>query len=65
MNIAVLFQIAGVGIATAILGSLLKQSGREEMSGIVTIIGLIIGLMMMLSMLGDLFENVKQVFSLY
>ncbi len=65
MSIDILFKIAGVGILVAVIAQLLKQSGRDEMATIAAIVGLIIGLLMMLDMIGDLFESVRQVFQLY
>jgi len=65
MNVDMLFKIAGVGILVAVIAQLLKQSGRDEMATIAAIVGLIIGLLMMLSMISDLFDSVRQVFQLY
>ncbi|MDO4572178.1 MAG: stage III sporulation protein AC [Clostridia bacterium] len=59
-----LFRIAGVGILAAVVTQLLKQSGRDEMATIAAIAGLIIGLMMMLNMVEELFNSVREVFSL-
>lgn len=65
MNVDLLFKIAGVGILVAIITQLLKQSGRDEMATIAVIAGLVIGLLMMLDMIGDLFDNVRRVFEFY
>lgn len=65
MSVEVLFKIAGVGIIAAVITQLLKQSGRDEMATIAAICGLIIGLLMMLDMVEELFESVRQVFHLY
>ena len=65
MNVDMLFRIAGVGILVAVITQLLKQSGRDEMATIAAITGLIIGLLMMLDMIGELFQTVRQVFQLY
>ncbi len=65
MEVEMLFKIAGVGIVAAIVTQLLKQSGRDEMATIAAIAGLIIGLMMMLDMVEELFTNVRAVFNLY
>lgn len=65
MDVEILFKIAGVGILAAVVTQLLKQSGRDEMATIAAIAGLIIGLMMMLSMVEELFANVREVFRLY
>ena len=65
MEVDILFKIAGVGIITAVVTQLLKQTGRDEMSMIATIAGLIIGLLMVMGMIEELFDSVRQVFKLY
>ncbi|MDL2258533.1 stage III sporulation protein AC [Eubacteriales bacterium OttesenSCG-928-K08] len=65
MNVDMLFRIAGIGILVAVITQLLKQSGRDEMATIAAITGLVIGLLMMVDIIGDLFESVRQVFQLY
>ncbi len=65
MDVEMLFRIAGVGILAAVVTQLLKQSGRDEMATIAAIAGLIIGLMMMLNMIEELFTSVREVFRLY
>ena len=65
MNVDLIFKIAGVGILVAVITQLLKQSGRDDMATIAAIAGLIIGLLMMLDMIGELFSSVRQVFELY
>ena len=65
MEVDILFKIAGEGIITAVVTQLLKQTGRDEMSMIATIAGLIIGLIMVLGMIEELFDSVRQVFKLY
>jgi len=65
MNITMLFKIAGVGLLASVVTQLLKQSGREELATVATIIGLVIGSLMMLSMVTELMDTVRQVFSLY
>lgn len=65
MNVDMLFKIAGVGILVTVITQLLKQSGRDEMATIAAIAGLVIGLLMMLDLISELFESVRQVFQLY
>ena len=65
VDVEMLFRIAGVGIIAAVVTQLLKQSGRDEMATIAAIAGLIIGLMMMLDMVEELFDSVRAVFNLY
>ncbi len=65
IDVEMLFKIAGVGIIAAVVTQVLKQSGRDEMATIAAIAGLIIGLMMMLDMVEELFDSVRAVFNLY
>ena len=64
IDVEMLFKIAGVGIIAAVVTQVLKQSGRDEMATIAAIAGLIIGLMMMLDMVEELFDSVRAVFNL-
>ena len=65
MGVEILFKIASLGVIAAIITQLLKQIGRDEIATIAAIAGLIIGLLMMLDMIEELFNSVKQVFNLY
>ena len=64
MEIDLIFKIAAVGIIIAVLNQLLAKSGREDMATLVTIAGLVIVLMMILSLIGDFFDSVKNIFEL-
>ncbi len=65
MSIAILFKVAGVGLITAVVVQMLKQSGRDELATVAGIVGLIIGTGLMLSMVSSLLETMQQLFSLY
>ncbi|MFG6114376.1 stage III sporulation protein AC [Halobacillus sp. MO56] len=58
----VLFQIAGIGIIVAMIHSILKQMGKEEIAQVVTLVGFIIVLFIVLNSLADLFQQIKSVF---
>ena len=60
----VLFQIAGIGIIVAMIHSILKQMGKEEIAQVVTLVGFIIVLFIVLNGLADLFQQIKSVFNL-
>ena len=64
MEIDLIFKIAAIGIIIAVLNQLLSRSGREEMATLVTIAGLVIVLMMILSLVGDFFNSVKTIFNI-
>ncbi|MBM7552328.1 stage III sporulation protein AC [Thalassobacillus pellis] len=59
---SILFQIAGIGIIVAMIHSILKQMGKEEIAQVVTLVGFIIVLFIVLNGLADLFQQIKSVF---
>ena len=65
MGVSIIFQIAGVGILTAIINIILKKSDKDEVATFVTLAGLIIILIMVLYMFGGLFDSLKSLLNLY
>lgn len=65
MDINIIFQIAAIGIITAITNQVLKHSGKDEIATLATLAGVIIVLFMVVNMINQLFQTVKQLFSLY
>ena len=65
MGIEIVFKIAGIGILIAIICQLLKQTGRDDMAMLAALAGLVITLMMVIDLIGTLFNSVKQIFQLY
>ncbi len=63
MDVDIIFKIAAIGILTAIVGQVLKQSGKDEISTLATLAGLIIVLLMVLNLIGDLFTSLKTIFN--
>ncbi len=63
MDVDIIFKIAAIGILTAIVGQVLKQSGKDEISTLATLAGLIIVLLMVLNLIGDLFASLKTIFN--
>lgn len=63
MEVDIIFKIAAIGILTAIVGQILKQTGKDEISTLATLAGLIIVLIMVLNLLGDLFTTLKTIFN--
>ena len=64
MNVDLIFQIAGVGIIVAVLNQLLTRAGRDEQALLTTITGLVAVLFILSQQIGDLFDTVKNIFSL-
>lgn len=65
MDVNLIFKIAGIGIIVSILNKILTQMGKEEQAMMTTLVGVIIVLMMVIDLIGKLFDNVKAVFQLY
>ena len=64
MDVNLIFKIAAIGILVAVLNLILMRSGRDEQALLTTLAGLIVVLMMLLQQISDLFDLVKQLFSL-
>ncbi len=65
MNIDVIFKIAAIGIIITVICQILKKSDRDDIATLVSIAGLIIVLTMVIGMIGELFDSIKSIFSLY
>ncbi len=65
MSVDIIFRIAAIGILTAVTGQILKKSDRDEMATLTTLAGLVVVLMMVIDMIGRLFDTIKSLFSLY
>ncbi len=63
MDIDIIFKIAAVGILTAVVGQILKNSGKEDISTLATLAGVVIVLFMVLGMIGQLFDTIKAMFN--
>lgn len=65
MDVSLIFFLAGLAIAVAVINALLKQAGREEYSYLVVLSGLVIALLKVLPLVLELFNEVQSVFNLY
>ena len=65
MDISIIFKIAAGGVRVTIIGRILMQSDRDDIATVVSLVGLIIVLAAVISMIGDLFEQVKGLFELF
>ncbi len=58
-----IFRIAAIGILVAVLNIVLNKSGKEEISMLTTLAGLIIVLLMVLQEINRLFSTIRTMFS--
>lgn len=63
MDVEIIFKIAGIGILTAVIGQILKNSGKDDISTLATLAGVVIVLFMVVGMISDLFSNLKTMFN--
>ncbi len=65
MQVQELLQIAGIGVLVAVIGQILTRAGREDMATMTSIAGLVIVLMLVVTLIAELFGNVQSIFGLY
>ena len=58
----IIFKLAGIGLITSIVNQILKHCGKEEIAHVTTLAGLIVSLLMVIGLIEDLFETVKNLF---
>ena len=64
MDITVLFKMAGVGVIITVICQILKKSDRDDIATLVSLVGLVIVLAVVVGMIGDLFDEIKNIFEL-
>lgn len=58
-GVEVLFKIAAIGIAIALLNQILVKAGREEEAMMTTLAGVIIVLAIVIKMVSEFFDTVR------
>ena len=64
MGVNVIFRIAAVGILVSVLCQVLKHSGREEQAFLTSLAGLVMVLFWMIPYIYELFDTIKNLFTL-
>ena len=62
MDISLIIKIAGIGILVAVASQILSKTGRDEQATLVTVAGIIVTLMLLITKIGDLFALVRSIF---
>lgn len=65
MGIDIIFKIAAVGLLTSIVCQILKKAEKDEFATIAALAGLVIGLMLVIDMITQLFDLLKTSFGLF
>ena len=64
MDIDFIFKIAAIGIIVAVLNQLLTRSGRDDQAMLTTLAGLVVVLFMVVRVIAELFDTIKDLFGL-
>ncbi len=64
MDISILFKMAAIGIIVTVICQILKKSDRDDIATLVSIVGLVIVLAVVVSMIGELFTDIQNIFGL-
>ncbi|ATY84395.1 stage III sporulation protein AC [Kyrpidia spormannii] len=65
LDLSAIFQIAGVGVLVAVIHTVLRQSGKEEFAHWATLTGFVVILFMVIHYIGQLFNEIMDVFRLH
>ncbi len=63
MDVDIIFKIAAIGVLTAVVGQILKNSGKDDISTLATLAGVVVVLFMVIGMIADLFSTIKAMFN--
>ena len=64
MDVSIIFKLAAIGILVTVVCQILKKSDRDDISTVVSIVGLVIALTIAGTMIGDLFETIRDIFQI-
>jgi stage III sporulation protein AC len=64
MDIELLLRVGGVGFVIAILCQVLSKLGRDEISGLLSVGGILLVLFMLVDKLSELLEAVRTMFDI-
>ena len=64
MDLGLLLKVIGVGLLVAISSQILSRTGRDEQAMLVSVAGIIIVLLLLVSELSGLIKSLKEIFGL-
>ena len=64
MDLTLVMKVAGIGMIVTVCCQVLSKAGREEQAMLVSLSGIVLVLMLLVSELGALFDSVRRVFGL-
>ena len=64
MNIALVLKVAGVGLVVAVAHQILQKSGRDELATYVSLAGVVIVMLLLVSEIDSLFRTIRRIFGI-
>ena len=64
MDVSFILKIAGIGVIVAVINIFLGKTGREDLANMVSIAGVIIAVIILVSKLGEVIKLIEGVFML-
>ena len=61
-DISVIFKLAAIGIIITVVCQVLKKSDRDDIATVVSIVGLVMELSLDVTVIGDLFSAIQEIF---
>lgn len=63
-DVDIIFKIAAIGIAVAVLSQILTRAGREDQALMTTLAGIIVVIILVVQMIAELFDTLRSLFGL-
>ena len=64
MDVTLILKVVGVGLLVALSSQVLAKSGKDEQARLVTVAGVIVVMLMLVSNLGELIGTVRSLFGI-
>ena len=64
MDTALIFKVVGIGLLVSVSYQILNKSGRDEQAMLVTVAGILVTLMLLVSQIRELFDMIVSTFGM-
>jgi stage III sporulation protein AC len=64
MDVALILKIAGVGLLVSVVYQILSKTGRDEQAMLVSLAGIVVVLLMLVSEIAELLDTIRTIFGL-
>jgi stage III sporulation protein AC len=64
MDVALILKIAGVGLLVSVVYQVLSKTGRDEQAMMVSLAGVIVVLLMLITELAELIDTIRRIFGI-